>query len=261
MFKNLLEVNSMPEWSSSVPVKLSNSAKIPLYIVTGHTKFEDAIFWAEWSNKILVRALEESANWYKAGIAKGELIESQFIRRMSDPDCYSTMEASHTLEDYLGTITIANALTIEINKNLRDDECLTAKILGARALLLFDHAANIWQSGDTVKFIDAFYDAEDVKTSSVHHSSWREGEIYAPADFSALAIKGAKARNAKYQPLKDHAFNLVKNGKYKSRRNAAFSIAPEIIKLSKELRVPLSEQQAPITISGWLEENGLPAKM
>ena len=39
------------------------------------------------------------------------------------------------------------------------------------------------------------------------------------------------------------------------------TIQPEIIAESKKLKIPLSEAQAEITITGWLKEMGLPANI
>lgn len=75
------------------------------------------------------------------------------------------------------------------------------------------------------------------------------------------AKKGALGRNAKYQPLKELAAKLVNAKNFNSRRNAAMTIQPEIIAESKKLKIPLSEAQAEITITGWLKEMGLPANI
>jgi hypothetical protein len=75
------------------------------------------------------------------------------------------------------------------------------------------------------------------------------------------AKKGAIAKKAKYQPLKDLAKQLVNSRNYKSRRNAAKTIAPEIITESKKLGIDLSPDQAEITITNWLKEMGLPANV
>jgi hypothetical protein len=79
--------------------------------------------------------------------------------------------------------------------------------------------------------------------------------------FSERARKGADGRNAKYLPLKELAEKLVTTKNFKSRRNAAMKIKPEIVAESKKLNIPLSEAQAEITIIGWLKEMGLPANI
>ncbi len=76
-----------------------------------------------------------------------------------------------------------------------------------------------------------------------------------------LAKKGGKGRGEKYKPLKELAAQLVNAGKFKSRRNAAKTIAPEIIAKSKELGFLLSKDQAETTITGWLKEMGLPVNI
>lgn len=75
--------------------------------------------------------------------------------------------------------------------------------------------------------------------------------------------KAGKAKAARYKPLKDLARDLVTNGSYKSRRNAAISIAPKILEKGLNLnpKVVLSEEQSVQTITGWLKDMGLPANI
>lgn len=73
------------------------------------------------------------------------------------------------------------------------------------------------------------------------------------------AIKGGLAKSSKYLPLQMLAAQLVNSRKFQSRRSAAKTIMPEILNKAKELNIPLSVQQAEITITGWLKERGLPA--
>ncbi len=76
-----------------------------------------------------------------------------------------------------------------------------------------------------------------------------------------LASLGGNAKGAKYKPLKEFVIEQVKLKNYPSRRNAAFALAPEVIKKAKDLGLNLSEQQAPLTIAGWLKKQGLPANI
>lgn len=78
---------------------------------------------------------------------------------------------------------------------------------------------------------------------------------------SSHAKKGAIGKKAKYQPLKELAAKLVNERKFKSKRNAAQTIAPIILAESRKLGIALSENQAEITITGWLTELGLPASI
>jgi hypothetical protein len=75
------------------------------------------------------------------------------------------------------------------------------------------------------------------------------------------AKKGAIAKRAKYEPLKELAKKLVDEKNFKSRRQAAMIIAPQIIAESEKLNMSLSKTQAEITIASWLKEMGLPAKI
>ena len=84
-------------------------------------------------------------------------------------------------------------------------------------------------------------------------------------NFSAannIASIGGKAKAEKYQPLKDLAKELCnKRAMWQSRRNAAITIAPQIIEESKRIGRPLSEHQAIFTINNWLKQMGLPANI
>lgn len=71
---------------------------------------------------------------------------------------------------------------------------------------------------------------------------------------------GGDGKSKKYEPLRELAKYLVSTKPFKSRRNAAITIKPEIIAKGKEIGVVLSEDQAVDTIIGWLTDMGLPAK-
>lgn len=71
---------------------------------------------------------------------------------------------------------------------------------------------------------------------------------------------GGDGKANTYDPLRHRvrafAEELKSNGKWKSRRNTAMTIAPEIVEMSMKLGLNMSEQQAPITIDGWLKKMG-----
>jgi len=69
-----------------------------------------------------------------------------------------------------------------------------------------------------------------------------------------LAASGGQGRSALYKPLRQFVLKAVKERNYPSRRNAALSLKPLVLKLAAELRIPMSEQQAEKTITGWLKE-------
>lgn len=79
--------------------------------------------------------------------------------------------------------------------------------------------------------------------------------------FKILASLGGQAKRDTYKPLIDFVTDRVKSRKYPSRRNAALSLAPEVLQLSKQLNISLSEQQAHLTIASWLKRAGLPANV
>lgn len=80
--------------------------------------------------------------------------------------------------------------------------------------------------------------------------SFKKIEEITKAALSNNAKIANKAKNAKYDELKKFVFDLVKAKKYKSRRNAALSIKPQLLDFS----TALSEAQAESTITGWLKD-------
>lgn len=75
-------------------------------------------------------------------------------------------------------------------------------------------------------------------------------------ELNILARAGAQKRAQKYQPLREFVLEEVRKKNYRSKRNAALSLKPEVLALATNLGIGLSEPQAEKTISGWL--NGIP---
>lgn len=153
-----------------------------------------------------------------------------------------------SLEEMQAEITLSKKLTPAIKNELYDviDTALSA-YEDARQSLLSDE--------NNPYFITPYTVAESI-TGSV----W--GQLRGASSMSnAMAKSGAAGKKAKYQPLKNLAERLVSEKNFKSRRNAAKTIMPEIIAESKKLSIFLSEDQAEITITGWLKEMGLPANI
>lgn len=152
------------------------------------------------------------------------------------------------LEKMLAEITLSEKLTIEIKHELYDiiDTSLSA----------FEDARQSLLSDDN----DPYFIIPYTAAVSIAGSVW--GQLRGASSMSnAMAKSGAAGRKAKYQPLKNLAEKLVREKNFKSRRNAAKIITPEIIAESKKLGIFLSEDQAEITITGWLKEMGLPANI
>jgi hypothetical protein len=71
-----------------------------------------------------------------------------------------------------------------------------------------------------------------------------------------VAINAGMANAERYTPIAEYALKLATTGRYRSRRNAAISIAGEVITFAKANGVTLSQTQAPTTIEGWLKDRG-----
>lgn len=158
--------------------------------------------------------------------------------------------------------------------------CRRSRALAGRALLLFDEAVTLWEVERGHQFLEtlssAVYLADLARSWSTQYDS-DLAEFIAeatnavgdgapqPDDVMKLAAvemarKGGQARGATYQGLKDIAIQLASEGNFKSRRNAAITIAPKLIELSKRnSHLPrLSQDQAVTTVKDWLKEAGLP---
>lgn len=75
---------------------------------------------------------------------------------------------------------------------------------------------------------------------------------YGELALSLRAKKGADARSAKYEPLRQLARNLAFDGKYPSKRNAAKNIAPKVFAFAQKESIPFMESNAEIQVERWL---------
>lgn len=72
-----------------------------------------------------------------------------------------------------------------------------------------------------------------------------------------IAAKGAQARDKKYAPLRELALKLAKEKRPKvhgwpSRRQAVIAVKNEVLDEARKRNMPLSEDNAFVTIDGWL---------
>lgn len=265
LFQNLIEVNGKATWSEDVPEKLQDLSSWAIHETTKSGKwrsYEGVAMWARWSIEYTNRGINKASDWFAEGIRNGEIADNEYTSNLSNPGReIPEMEKTQMLEDYLAAIETAQQISNELSMNLPPDQCVQAKLIAGRAILLFDMAATQLKLGNMELFIDGLYDACYADRASAYYASWKMGECNAEPNHSILARKGAQARSGRYQPLRDKAIELANAKKFKSRRQAAISIAPEITELSKQLGIGLSEQQAEITITRWLQEQGLPANI
>lgn len=91
---------------------------------------------------------------------------------------------------------------------------------------------------------------------SVRYSSESSDESFDKAKKSFASL-GGLGKKEKYKPLKEFVLQKVNSRHFPSRRNAAITLAPEVIQKARALGIGLSEHQAPITIASWLKEYGL----
>lgn len=105
--------------------------------------------------------------------------------------------------------------------------------------------ANVWQERATI--LNVFFAYES------------------PGSFVRNGGKGGKNAAKRFDPLKERvkefAEQLKSTGRWKSVRNTAITIAPEIVENSNKLGLNMSPQQAPLTIRDWLNEMGFNEKI
>ncbi len=114
--------------------------------------------------------------------------------------------------------------------------CVVASISPAGASTVYTLTQASMFVGVTKGYVDGLPD-EDVEDSLL-----------------LMARAGAKGRDSKYQPMRDFARAEALKRNFPSRRNAALTLKPNILEMSKKLGVNLSEQQAEKTITGWLSD-------
>lgn len=74
---------------------------------------------------------------------------------------------------------------------------------------------------------------------------------------SVNGAEGAKARADKYTPLKEKAFEMARNGGFRSAHQAAIAITPAILAMPEAANNGMSKDRAAQTIAGWLRKERL----
>lgn len=181
------------------------------------------------------------------------------IKKKDYDEIRKVFEAYFAELERICTVEVFNTSPFEIDA-LVWNESLSKKIAlnycyglycidrGLRAYFLNDAAFSSRSIAYGLSAIDA---AANIKFLSLY-----DGQV-----LKENSSKAGKARAARYQPLKDLSFKLVRSRNWKSRRNAVQTIKPEILNMAKSLKIPLSVEQAEITITGWLKIEGLPVKV
>lgn len=161
-------------------------------------------------------------------------------------------------------IELIDDFVMELNK-LSDEIDSVGSLTIDRKLILKDHLQTSLMALDDARFTLLSDDNNSYfllpYSVAIHLVGTVCGELHGAKNKSKLMSDYANLKKAKYQPLKELAAKLVKEKNFKSRRNAAITISPEIVAESKKLGISLSEQQAEITITNWLKEMGLPANV
>lgn len=122
-----------------------------------------------------------------------------------------------------------------------------SSLLGAQKRVIEAHKdAEIAEDEFSNVAVDGIYALGDVI------SELREELNSAP---QKLARAGGEGRANRYNALKLRVFELYQAKRWKSPRDAAIAMEPEIIELSKKLGIPLSERQAWERIYKWLLNN------
>lgn len=162
--------------------------------------------------------------------------------------------STHWVNGELGTISVVLEM---LDTNDRDELKVSidrSVTIAVAALFCFDRAIASNSRNRFQVASDWLESADELYFYSSREQNRTEKQIR-----REIAFKGGMAKKAKYKPLKELAEKLVNAKNFKSRRNAAKTIAPEIVTESEKLGIALSKDQAEITIYKWLKEMGLPA--
>lgn len=98
---------------------------------------------------------------------------------------------------------------------------------------------------------------KDMFDANFHVSLLMSKSVMRESNMAALSKQGklgAQGRSNIYQPLREYARQLATARKFPSKRNAAITIAPDVIAKAKELNIPFSENQAEISIAKWIAD-------
>lgn len=141
------------------------------------------------------------------------------------------------------------------NNEAIDDEINIAhrRILAAIDVSLYFcfKANNAYDSGDIEKAW--FFATEASKWQGIAGGS-EHAFLLRRNNARNFAAAGGRGRSDSYEPLRQFSLQAVKEKAYPSRRNAALSIKFAVLELASRLRIPMSEQQAEKTITGWLKD-------
>ena len=201
------------------------------------SSFDDFVVYAFYSNfEVFELINSDSDNVTEVSFAKKFVVPIKFDKSV-DPENYA--------------IEVCNK-TSKIDLDTRNNPLATSCVflaLAIQAALKNDHEVK-WKYLAEARYWSGVYSAFSEVPSVIHLA--REDMK------SDNARKGGKERaKAKYKDIKDKAYELVIKempiNKWPSRRQAVLRIKNDVLDYAKKVRNPLSEDNAAVTIDGWLK--------
>ena len=275
---------ALPIWKEGVPSVLQEMA-FPVIELTARfgSLFANntALDWSQLSLKLEALAVQQVVENIHGDFHRGIIQKVEFEQKMLKVENLSNEHRIDLLIDFIKNNPELCRTTPELEPIARLYPIVfrPAQALAGRALIFFDEAVTLWETDRTERFLNtlsnaiylADYATELSDQFTAEFEAWIEGEphnLSTPSPEEAekhalteMARKGGEGKKAKYQPLKELAIQLVSEGNFKSRRNAAISVTQKVIEHGRRIGIPLSEDQATQTITGWLKDAGLPANI
>ncbi len=202
------------------------------------SSFDDFVVCAFYSNLEAFELINsDSDDVTEVSFAKKFVVPIKFDKSV-DPENYA--------------IEVCNKAA-EIDLDTRNNPLATSCVflaLAIQAALKNDHEVK-WKYLAEARFWSGLYSAFSEVPSVIHLA--REDMK------SDNARKGGKERaKAKYKEIQDKAYQLVVSempiNKWPSRRQAVIKIKEMVLNYAKEMRTPLSADNAIVTIDGWLKK-------
>lgn len=196
----------------------------------------------EW---VIVNVIAQ-LRWYFEDTAVGGSFESYLNKQFDEMDRDRTIKPRNIVMDF-----------VERTRDV-DDEVAVSKCrveTSIKVALYFCLQANKASISGKTPDKAWYFATEATKWQGI--ASGSEHAYYVRRNaLSGLAKLGGQGRSDVYEPLRKFAIAEVGKRNYRSRRNAALSIKQSVLEMAATMRIPMSEQQAETTISGWLK--GIP---
>lgn len=275
---NMVEAQRL-RWKDDAPPQIVDMAQDSLSLAQEYNLFA-SIFLEDWAN--LALELEEIAikkEMEKRRDTLATIKASEQLDQDIDDAIFSLETRVDLLIDLLDAaqqedVILESRLRDQIRHRTIDTFSRSAKILAARAVILFDDAVSFWLSSQYDNFLNVIYNATYLSNTAVNwetafqfalenelseYKKGLNGDGRRENQASEFARKGGKAKSKALDPYRKMAIEGALAGNFTSRRSAAHEMSRRINEYCEKngIPFPLKPLQAPTTVCGWLKDAGL----